>query len=49
MYTQFQIVVLALALFALAAATAAPTTSFENVLAQVGRFGQFTEKSKPRV
>jgi hypothetical protein len=35
MYTQFQSVILALALFALAAA-AAPITSFENVLAQVG-------------
>ena len=46
MYTQFQIVVLVLALFA--AAAAAPTTSFENVLAQVGGFGQSTEKRKAK-
>lgn len=50
MYTQFQIVVLVLALFASAsaAAPAAPTTSFENVLAQVGGFGQSAEKRKAK-
>ena len=49
MYTQFQIVVLLLALFASAAAPPPPpTTSFENVLAQVGGFGQSTEKRKAK-
>ena len=48
MYTQFQIDVLVLALFASAAAAAAPTTSFENVLPQVGGFGQSTEKRKAK-
>ena len=48
MYTQFQIVVLVLALFASAAAAAPPTTSFENVLAQIGGFGQSTEKRKAK-